>query len=159
MTISRLKRIPIRDVWKNEEREFTPWLKENIDLLGETLGMELSASEQEAKVGKHFEADLLAEGPNGDLVVIENQFGKSDHDHLGKLLTYSTNLEVKTAVWICEDPQPEHIEAISWLNKNTPSGTAFYLLKLEVFQIKDSPPAPHLSIVSGPSEQIKKPVQ
>ena len=156
MVISRLKRVSVRDVWHNEEKNFTPWLKENIDILSEVLGMELSVIEQEAKVGRHFEADLLAEGPNGDYVIIENQFGKSDHDHLGKLITYSTNLEAKTAVWICEDPQPEHIEAISWLNKNTPSDIAFYLIKLEVFQIEDSPPAPHLSIVSGPSEQIKR---
>jgi hypothetical protein len=156
MPVSRLKRVPIREVWRNEEKDFTPWLEKNIDILAETLGIELSVVEREADVGEHFEADLLAEGPNGDYVVIENQFGKSDHDHLGKLITYLTNLEAKTALWICEDPQPEHIEAIGWLNKNTPHDTAFYLIKLEVFQIESSPRAPHFSIVSGPSKQIKE---
>jgi hypothetical protein len=156
MVVSRLKRVPVRHVWRNEERDFTPWLKENIDILAEALGMELSVVEREAKVGEYFEVDLLAEGPNGDYVVIENQFGKSDHDHLGKLVTYLTNYEAKTALWICEDPQPEHIEAIDWLNKNTPPDVAFYLVKLEVFQIENSPPAPHFSIVSQPSKQIKE---
>lgn len=156
MVVSRLKRVPVRHVWKNEERDFTPWLKENIEILAEALGMELSAVEREAKVGEYFEVDLLAEGPNGDYVVIENQFGKSDHDHLGKLVTYLTNYEAKTALWICEDPQPEHIEAIDWLNKNTPPDVAFYLIKLEVFQIENSKPAPHFSIVSQPSKQIKE---
>ena len=155
MAVSRLKRVPIRQVWKNEEKEFTPWLAKNLDILGETLGMELSIVEREADVGEHYEADLLAEGPGGDYVVIENQFGKSDHDHLGKLLTYLTGLEAKTAVWICEDPQPEHIEAIGWLNKNTSHETSFYLIKLEAFQIENSPAAPHFSIVAEPSEQLK----
>ncbi len=156
MVVSRLKRVPVRHVWRNEERDFTPWLKENIDILAEALGMELSVVEREAKVGEYFEVDLLAEGPNGDYVVIENQFGKSNHDHLGKLVTYLTNYEAKIALWICEDPQPEHIEAINWLNKNTPPDVAFYLIKLEVFQIENSPPAPHFSIVSQPSKQIKE---
>ena len=156
MRVSRLKKIPIRNVWHNEEKDFTPWLKENIDLLSEALGIDLSVIEREARVGERFEMDLLAEGPNGDYVIIENQFGKSDHNHLGKLLTYLANLEAKTAVWICEDPQPEHVEAINWLNKNGPPDVAFYMIKLEVFQIEGSPPAPHLSIVAGPSEQIKR---
>jgi hypothetical protein len=101
--------------------------------------------DREADVGEHFRADLLAEGSNGDYVVIENQFGRSDHDHFGKLITYLTGLEAKTAVWICEDPQPEHIEAIGWLNKNTPQDMAFYIIKLEVFQI-ESPPQHHTSL-------------
>jgi hypothetical protein len=156
MSVSRLKRVPVRHVWRNEEKDFTPWLKENIDVLAEALGIDLSAVEREAKVGDYFEVDLLAEGSNGDYVVIENQFGKSDHDHLGKLITYLTNYEAKTAIWICEDPQPEHKEAVDWLNKNTPSDVAFYLVKLEVFQIENSPPAPHFSVVSQPSKQIKE---
>jgi len=118
--------------------------------------MEFSPVEREARVGEAFEADLLVEGPEGDLVVIENQFGKSDHDHLGKILTYLVNLEAKKAVWICENPQPEHKEAVDWLNKSSASDIAFYLIKLEAFQIEDSPPAPHFSIESEPSKQIKE---
>lgn len=156
MTISKLKQIPIRNVWKNEEKDFTPWLQENIEILTETLNMELSPVGKEVKVGDAFEADLLAEGPDGDLVVIENQFDKSDHDHLGKILTYLVNLEAKKAIWICENPQPEHLEAIDWLNKTSPPDIAFYLVKLEAFQIENSPPAPRLSIVAQPSRQIKE---
>jgi hypothetical protein len=156
MTISRLKRVSIRHVWKNEERDFTPWLAKNIDVLGETLGMSLSAIEKEASVGETYEADLLVEGEDGESIVIENQFGRSDHDHLGKLLTYLTNLDAKKAIWICENPQPEHIEAIDWLNKSTPANISFYMIKLEVYQIGDSPPAPHFSVESSPSEQLKE---
>jgi len=156
MVISRLKRVPIRNVWKNEEKDFTPWLAKNIDILGETLGTPLTVVEREADVGETFEADLLTEGPDGDLVVIENQFGKSDHDHMGKILTYLANLETKKAAWICENPQPEHVAAVDWLNKNSPQDISFYLIKLEVFQIENSPPAPHFSIVSEPSKQMKE---
>ena len=156
MAVSRLKRVPVRDVWKNEEKVFTPWLAENIDVLGEVLGIKLSVIEREANVGETYEADLLAEGEDGESVVIENQFGRSDHDHLGKLLTYLTNLDAKKAIWICENPQPEHIEAVDWLNKSTPANIAFYMIKLEVYQIDNSPPAPHFSVESSPSSQLKE---
>jgi len=156
MAISRLKRVPIRNVWKNEEKDFTPWLEKNIDILAETLGIELSSTEREAKVGEAFEADLLVEGPNGDLVIVENQFGKSDHDHLGKIITYLTNLDAKRAIWICENPQPEHIAAVDWFNKHSPQDMGFYLIQLEAYQIENSPPAPLFSVVSEPSEQMKE---
>jgi len=156
MIISRLKHIPVRNIWKNEEKDFTPWLKENIDVLEEVLNMKISVVEREAPVGEYFKADLLAEGPNGDRIIIENQFDKSDHDHLGKLLTYLTNLEAKIGIWICEYPQPEHVKVIEWLNENSPSDVSFYLIKVETLQIEDSNPAPYFSIVAGPSKQIKE---
>lgn len=156
MKIGRLEAVPIREVWRREERDFTGWLVENIDFLSEALGINLSVVEREARVGGHLEADILAEDPDGNYVVIENQFGKSDHDHLGKLLTYLTGLNAKTAIWICETPKPEHIKAITWLNEITPSDISFYLVKLEVFRIEDSPPAPHFTVVSGPSEESKE---
>ena len=156
VTISRVKRIPVRNIWKDEKENFTPWLKENIDLLEELLGIKISVVEREASVGEFFRADLLAEGPNGDRIMIENQFGKSNHDHLGKLLTYLTNLEAKIGIWICEYPQPEHVQAIEWLNENSPNDVSFYLIKLEVLQIDDSHPAPYLSIIAGPSKQVKE---
>lgn len=106
---------------------------------------------------KAFAADLLAEGTDGDSVVIENQFGKSDHDHLGKILTYLVNLNAKTAIWICENPQPEHMEAIDWLNKSSAADISFYLVRLEAFQVGESHDiGPHFSIVSEPSSQIKE---
>ncbi|MGB9756331.1 MAG: DUF4268 domain-containing protein [Candidatus Bathyarchaeales archaeon] len=156
MAVSKLNRVPVRQVWKNEEKDFTPWLAKNIEILGETLGMPLSVVEKETDVGESFEADILAEGKDGIPVVIENQFGKTDHDHLGKLITYSTNLEAKIAIWICENPQPEHVAAIDWLNKNTSGDISFYLIKLEAFQINGSPVAPHFSIISEPSKVIRE---
>lgn len=85
--------------------------------------------------------------------MIECQFGKSDHDHLGKILTYLTQLNAKVAVWICEDPRPEHVNVISWLNEST--GVSFYLVKLEVFRIGNSPPAPHFLVLSRPSSVME----
>jgi hypothetical protein len=154
--VGRLKKVPLREVWKHEEKDFTPWLSENLDVLGETLGMELSLVDKEAGVGESYEADLLLEGPNGDLIVVENQFGRSDHDHLGKILTYLSNLEAKKAIWICERPQPEHKAAVEWLNKNSPADVSFYVLKIEAIQIDDSQPAPQLLIETEPSAQLKE---
>lgn len=145
----------IRKVWKREEKDFTPWLAENIDVLAERLNIDLSVIERERKTGP-FEADLFAEDSESNPVIIETQFGKSDHDHLGKLLTYSTNLEAKTAIWICEDPRPEHVKATTWLNESTPPDVSFYLVKLEAYSISGSPPAPHFVVVVGPSQIIKE---
>jgi hypothetical protein len=157
MQISRLKRVPIRRVWVNEEKDFTPWLLGHLDTLSEVLEMELSPVDKEVSVGNTFEADLIAEGPDGGLVVIENQFGKSDHDHLGKVLTYLVNLNAKTAIWICENPQQAHKEAVDWLNKSSAADISFYLVKLEAFQIGElSDVAPHFSIIAEPSLQMKE---
>lgn len=97
--IGTLKYIDPHDVWRNEARDFTPWLVEHIGLLSDTIGMELTVLEREKSVGPFF-ADIYAENENGDTVVIENQLEKTDHDHLGKLLTYSTCLKSKVMVWI-----------------------------------------------------------
>ncbi len=151
--IGRLERVPLKEVWKHEALEFTKWLEENIDVLNDVLDINLSNVEREQSAGA-FSVDLVAEDEDGNLVVIENQLGKSDHDHLGKLITYLTVLEAKTAIWIVMDPRPEHIRAISWLNES--SAASFYLLKLEAVRIGDSPPAPLLTLIVGPSEESRK---
>ena len=151
MSVSRLRRIDLREVRKDEAADFTPWLQNNLDMLGEELGMKLSAVERNTEVGA-FEADIVAEDAEGSSVVIENQFGRSDHDHLGKLLTYATNLEARTAIWVCEEPRPEHAKAVTWLNQSV-SGSSFYLAKLDVFRIGESPPAPHFTLIAGPSDE------
>jgi len=152
-SVGRLNRVPIRNVWNDEANAFTPWLRDNIEVLGETLDIELSAEERETKIGD-FEADILAEDSSGDRVVIENQFGKSDHDHLGKAFTYFANIGAKTLVWICEEPRQEHIEAVEWLNKAR-SDVSFYLVKVDAFRIGDSDPAPLFTVISGPSEESR----
>lgn len=153
MAISKLQRVPLREVWRHEARDFTTWLQDNIDVLNDALDLSLSSAEAEQSAGA-FSVDLVAEDESGNPVVIENQLEKSDHDHLGKLITYLTALGAKKAIWIVSDPRPEHVGAISWLNES--SAADFYLLKVEAVQIGDSHPAPLLTLIAGPSEEGRK---
>jgi len=146
--IGELIRVPLTDVWRNEP-EFSRWLRDNIERLNEALGIALSDPQCEGSVGD-FSVDLVAEDESGHKAIIENQFGKSDHDHLGKLLTYLTNTEAAVAVWIVGEPRPEHVETITWLNEKP--GADFYLVKLEAVRIADSPVAPLLTVIVGPGE-------
>lgn len=130
------------------------WLHENIQVLGDALGMRLSDPQREVAVGS-FTVDLVAEEENRGRVVIENQLEATDHDHLGKLLTYLTNLEAKTAVWVTPKPRPEHVRAIAWLNETTPDDVSFYLVQLAAFRIGTSAPAPLLTVIAGPSAEGK----
>lgn len=155
MDVSRMKRVPLRQLWPNEAYDFTTWLSKNLDLLGEEIGVELSLVEQETSVGP-FSADLLAEVENGKSVVIENQLEKTDHDHLGKLITYLSNLEAAAAIWVTKEVRPEHERAIHWLNEMLPLDTSFYLLKLEAYQIDVSNPAPLFTEVAGPSPEARQ---
>ena len=151
--IGKLLRVPLREVWKHEALDFTRWLEDNYDVLNEVLDITLSNVEREQTAGS-FSVDLVTEDESGNLVIIENQLEKSDHDHLGKLITYLTALEAKTAIWIVSEPRPEHVRAISWLNESSPA--AFYLLKAEAVRIGDSPPAPLLTVIVGPSEESRQ---
>lgn len=151
--IGKLKRVPLREVWKHEAVDFTTWLEDNFDVLNDALDITISNVEREQTAGT-FKVDLVAEDESGDLVIIENQLEKSNHDHLGKLITYLTVLEAKTAVWIVSDPRPEHVRAIAWLNEA--SSGAFYLLKVEAVKIGESPPAPLLTLIVGPSEESRE---
>ncbi len=151
--IGKIERVNLRDVWKHEAFDLTTWLQENIDVLNEAIGLNISNPENEQSAGS-FKVDILAEDDSGNPVIIENQLEKSDHDHLGKLITYLVALEAKTAIWIVSDPRPEHLASISWLNES--SSANFYLLKLEAIKIDDSPPAPLLTLIVGPSEEAKE---
>jgi hypothetical protein len=155
MNISRLQKVPLRELWRHEAHGFTRWLAENLDILGEALGFDLTLVQTEAAAGP-FSADILAEDGEGNSVIIENQLEQTDHDHLGKLITYLSNLDAKKAIWITSSPRPEHERAIHWLNETLPADTAFYLMKLEAFRIDASSPAPSLSIVAGPSLESKQ---
>lgn len=150
--IGKLERVALREVWKHEALDFTRWLEENIDVLGEALDLNLSSAERERAAGS-FSVDLVAEDEGGDPVVIECQLEKSNHDHLGKLVTYLSAIGAKTAIWIVADPRPEHVGAISWLNES--SAAAFYLVKVEGVKIGTSEPAPLLTQIVGPSEEIQ----
>ncbi len=154
MSIGRLEPVPLRTLWPREDADFTHWLAENLDALAEHLNLSLTLEEQEARVGD-FMVDLLAKTEDGRLVVIENQLGRTDHDHLGKLLTYLTNFEAKIGVWLCADPRPEHQRAVQWLNEVAPDDMAFYLVKVEAFRIGDSPAAPWFRVVAGPTPEAR----
>lgn len=150
--IGKIQRLPLREVWKHEALDFTTWLEENVDVLSEVLDLSLASVEREQNAGD-FKIDLVAESSGGETIIIENQLERSDHDHLGKLLTYLAALNAKAAVWIVAEPRPEHIRAVGWLNE---SGLAsFYLLKLEAIKIGESEPAPLLTLITGPSEEIR----
>lgn len=144
--------MPLREIWKHEAYDFTSWLFENCDILDEQLGLIISPLEKEKSVGP-FKLDILAEDSSGRTVIIENQLTRTDHDHLGKLLTYMSNLDAKVAIWITTDPRPEHVAAINFLNENVPQDTQIYLLRLKALRIEGSVPAPLFTIETGPSEE------
>jgi hypothetical protein len=152
--IGKLDPVPLRELWKHEERGFSAWLAEHLDLLAEAVGITLSEPLREVEVGS-FSVDLVAEDEGSNRVVIENQLEPTDHDHLGKLLTYLTNLEAKTAIWVARDPRPEHINAITWLNETTPDDVSFFLVKIAAYRIGNSDPAPLFTVVVGPSAEGK----
>ncbi|MBN2145364.1 MAG: DUF4268 domain-containing protein [Candidatus Aureabacteria bacterium] len=149
--VGRMEQVPLREVWKKEAKDFTSWLYENLDVLGEELDLELTPTEKEKSVGS-FSADIVAEDSSGQLVLIENQLEKTDHTHLGQILTYISNLDAKIAIWISSEPRDEHIKAIEWLNE-TGSGVQFYIVLVEAYKIGDSEPAPKFTIKTGPSEK------
>jgi Domain of unknown function (DUF4268) len=151
-SIGKLERVPLRQVWEHEAYDFTQWLQENIDVLSTALDLNLVNVDREQASGS-FSIDLVAEDEGGGTVIIENQLEKSNHDHLGKLITYLTGMSAKAAVWIVSDPRPEHVAAVAWLNES--SSAAFYMVKVEAVRIGDSPAAPLFTLIVGPSEETK----
>jgi hypothetical protein len=151
--VDKIVRLSIKDAFKNEPKELTPWLCENIDVVGDAIGIEILNPEREQSTG-NFNVDIKAETTSGELVVIENQFGNSDHDHLGKLITYLTSFEAKIAIWIVEKPKQEHINALNWLNEKD-NGCDFYFLSIEAIRIGDSNLAPLLTTIVRPSDEAK----
>ena len=126
MEFGELKDVTLRDVWPHEAHNFTPWLADNLERLSEAVGIPLESGNTEVPVGQ-FSADILARNPrNGSLVLIENQYGSTDHDHLGKILTYLAGLEARTIIWISERFNDPHLSAIRWLNEHTTDQFFFF---------------------------------
>lgn len=155
--LGRLSPVGLREVWQDEAIQFTPWLAvpENLNLLGETLGMQLIAERTEAAVGG-FSADILARNSaDNSVVVIENQLEQTDHTHLGQILTYLAGLDAKTVIWIARRIRDEHRAAIEWLNTNTAETFRFFALEVELWKIGESLPAPRFNIVVKPNDWVK----
>ena len=152
--LGRLKKAGLRDAWASESGDFTPWLAqaENLELLGEAIGIGLECTAQEKGVGP-FRADLLCKDTaTQHWVLIENQLERTDHSHLGQLLTYAAGLEAVTIVWVAEQFTEEHRAALDWLNEHTAEKINFFGLEIELWQIDDSPPAPKFNVVCKPNE-------
>ena len=155
MKLIKQKQISPRKMWPNEALNFTPWLAENIAELGEKIGMELEVVGQEVSVGP-YSADILAKDVDTDsYVVIENQLEKTNHDHLGKSITYASALGAKTIVWIATDFTDEHKKALDWLNDNTNEDLVCWGIQLELWQISEETASMRLNIVSRPSTNVK----
>lgn len=154
LTLGKLITVDPREHWKDEAREFTPWLArpENIAILGETLDMDLEIVGHERGVGP-FRADILCKDTTDDhWVLIENQLERTDHNHLGQLLTYAAGLEAVTIIWIARKFTEEHKSALDWLNRMTNDSINFFGLEVELWRINDSPPAPKFNVISKPDD-------
>lgn len=152
--LSKIEKISLRECWQNEASDFTPWLasEENIALLADALGMnELEVKGQEEHVGP-FRADILCVDPGTDkYVLIENQLEKTDHNHLGQILTYAAGLDAVTIIWVAEQFTEEHRAAIDWLNRITDKEFNFFGVEIGLIKIDDSPAAPMFNVIAKPN--------
>lgn len=152
--LGRLEPVDLRSVWMSEASDFTPWLagEDNLRLLGQVIGIDLEFEAQEKDVGP-FRADILCKDTaNDSWVLIENQIARTDHIHLGQLLTYAAGLQVVTIVWIASRFTDEHRAALDWLNEITDSDFNFFGLEIELWRIGTSPVAPKFNVVSQPND-------
>lgn len=155
--LGQLSHVDLRDVWDSESSDFTPWLArpDNIRLLGDTLGLDLELQAREQTVGI-FKADILCKETSSDTyVLIENQIERTDHSHLGQLLTYAAGLKAVTIVWISAKFTEEHRAALDWLNDVTDERISFFGLEIELWRIGDSEIAPKFNIVCQPNDWAK----
>jgi len=155
--LSKLKKVDLRDVWGHEALDFTKWLaqQENLSALSEEIGVDIKLIKTEANVGK-FNVDILAEEEaSGRKIIIENQLEDTNHDHLGKIITYASGYDAEIIIWIVRDVRDEHKKAVDWLNEHTDENIGFFLIKLELWQIEESNPAPKFVILASPNEWAK----
>ena len=157
MAIGKLEEVDIRELWKHEQYDFSEWLskKENIENLNEILGLTLVDISKETYVGS-YRCDLFAKDETtGIKVIIENQLEMSNHDHLGKIITYASGLDAKVVVWIVKEAREEHRSAIEWLNNNTNSNVNFFLIEIHAYKIGNSDNAPMFQVIEQPNDFIK----
>ena len=155
--LGELKQVDLREIWPSEPDDFTPWLgdEQNIKILGDTIGIELEVERLEKGVGPYRADVFCKDTASGENVLIENQIEKTDHSHLGQILTYAAGLSAVTIVWIARNFTDEHRAALDWLNEMTTEGIDFFGLEIELWRIGNSPPAPKFNVVSRPNEWTK----
>lgn len=156
MELGILKTVTPRQKWNNEARDFTPWLANNIAELNKALGLELEVENTEVSVGP-YSADILAKDTGTDnYVVIENQLEKTNHDHLGKAITYASVLNASMIIWIATDFTEEHKKSLDWLNDHTNDEISFYGVQLELWQIDESKAALRFNVISKPNQAVRQ---
>lgn len=158
MNLGKLEQVTdLRSVWKHEAKDFTPWLakEENMEILSEAVGIDIVVEEQESNVGD-FSVDLFAtEEDTGRRIIIENQLEETNHDHLGKIITYASGKDAEVIIWIVKKARDEHKQAIEWLNQHTDDKFEFFLIEIELWRISSSEPAPKFNIVERPNNWAK----
>ena len=157
-TLGKIERIDdLRTIWPHEARDFSKWLaqEENLALLSDTIGIDIALEERESSVGD-FNVDLYAtEEGSGRKIIIENQLEFTDHDHLGKIITYASGKGAEVIIWIVKHARDEHKQAIEWLNQHTDENVGFFLVEIELWKINDSLPAPKFNVVEKPNDWAK----
>jgi hypothetical protein len=157
INLGRLEKVGLREFFKDEARDFTPWLAEenNLELLGDTLGLDIELEDIEVRIGK-FSADIVAlDRSSNRNIIIENQLEKTNHDHLGKIITYGAGKNAGIVIWICKKIQQEHRKGLDYLNDISTEDYSFFGIEMELWKIGDSEPAPKFNIVVSPNEWSK----
>lgn len=156
--IGKLIEVDVRELWKHEQYDFSNWLakESNLEYLNEILGLTLTDVDKEAYVGP-YRCDLTAKDEtSGITVIIENQLEATNHDHLGKIITYASGLDAKVVVWVVKEAKEEHRAAVEWLNNNTNSDINFFLIEIHAYKIGNSDPAPKFEVIEKPNDFVKR---
>lgn len=157
-SIGKLREVDVRELWRHEQYDFSNWLAkaENLEYLNEILGLTLVDVDREVYVGP-YRCDMVAKDETtGITVIVENQLEATNHDHLGKIITYASGLQAKVVVWIVKEAKEEHRSAIEWLNNNTGSDINFFLIEIHAYTIGDSDAAPKFEVIEKPNDFVKR---
>lgn len=150
--LSKIEKVDLRNIWKKEDKEFTPWLKENMDLLSEKVGIEIIDAQTEEKIGD-FRLDIIGKDANTNkIVAVENQLESTDHTHLGQLITYSAGVDAGIIIWIAKELREEHKSALEWLNENIISEISFFGVEVHAISIDNSNPAVDFRVIVQPND-------
>jgi hypothetical protein len=156
--IGKLTEVDVRELWKHEQYDFSNWLAktENLEYLNDIIGLTLTDVDKEVYVGP-YRCDIVAKDEtSGITVIVENQLEGTNHDHLGKIITYASGLNAKVMIWIVKEAKEEHRAAIEWLNNNTNNDVNFFLIEIHAYKIGDSDPAPKFEVVEKPNDFVKR---